>query len=127
MTPQTFRRRLNLWLPFLFGGISVTMVSDDFRTIDVALKKRWFNPTPGGAHFGGSLFAMTDPFYALMLRRALGRGYVIWDQAASIRLISPGRGTVTARFHLDEATIAAVRATTATGAKGAAGLLRRDP
>ena len=117
MSATSFRRRINLWPPFLFAGISVTSVSEDFRTIEVALRQRWFNWTPSGAHFGGSLFAMTDPFYALMLRHALGRGYIIWDQAAAIRFVSPGRGTVTARYHLDAATIEAVRATTAAGAK----------
>ena len=117
MSPNTFRRRLNLWPPFFFAGIAVEAVSADFRTIDVSLRQRWFNRTPSGAHFGGSLFAMTDPFYALMLRQALGRNYMIWDQAASIRFVSPGRGTVGVRYHLDDATVESVRTITATGAK----------
>ena len=117
MKTAAFRRRLNLWPPFLFSGIAITAVSDDFRDVEVSLRQRWFNPTPSGAHFGGSLFAMTDPIYALMLRRALGRDYVIWDQSAAITFVSPGRGIVTARFHLPEATIAEVRAITADGGK----------
>ena len=117
MTPAVFRRRLNLWPPLLFAGIAIDAVSDDFRTVTVSLTQRWFNFTPSGAHFGGSLFAMTDPFYALMLRQALGRDYVIWDQAASIQFVSPGRGKVTATYSLDETTIEQVRATTAAGAK----------
>ncbi len=115
--PATFRRSLNLWPPLLFAGIVVDTVSEDFRAIDVSLRWRWYNRTPSGAHFGGSLFAMTDPFYALMLRQALGRGYTIWDQAGAIRFVSPARGTVVARYRLDEATIESVRAITATGAK----------
>ena len=117
MTPAAFRRRLSLWPPYFFAGISVASVSDDGRTVVMALRQRWYNWTPSRAHFGGSLFAMTDPIYALMLRHALGRGYVIWDQSASITFVSPGRGTVTARFDLDAATVAEVRAITAAGGK----------
>jgi hypothetical protein len=35
--------------------------------------------------FGGSLFALTDPFYMIMLATNLGPEYVVWDKAASIR------------------------------------------
>ena len=39
----------------------------DFRTARVRLKLRWYNRNFFGVHFGGSLFAMTDPFFALSL------------------------------------------------------------
>jgi acyl-coenzyme A thioesterase PaaI-like protein len=117
MSPSRYRRWINYWPPFLFAGIAVKRASPDFREIEVTLRQRSFNRTPSGAHFGGSLFAMTDPFYALMLANALGRGYIIWDQAASIQFRSPGRGTVTAIFRLDAATIEAVRDKAASGAK----------
>ena len=60
---------------------------------------------------------MTDPFYALMLANALGREFIIWDQAASIQFRSPGRGIVTAILRLDEATIDDVRQKAASGGK----------
>ena len=37
-----------------------------------------------GTQFGGSLYAMTDPFFMLMLMENLGRDYVVWDKAANI-------------------------------------------
>lgn len=36
---------------------------------------------------------MTDPFYALLLMHRLGSRYHVWDQAASIEFVAPGRGT----------------------------------
>lgn len=41
----------------------------------------------------------------LMLMQCLGRGYIVWDQAASIEFVGPGTGRVRARFRLppDEA------------------------
>ncbi len=117
MDPSRYRRWINFWPPFLFSGIAVKHASPDFRSVEVTLRQTRYNRTPSGAHFGGSLFAMTDPFYALMLANALGRDYIIWDQAASIQFRSPGRGTVSATFQVDEATIAEVRDKAATGAK----------
>jgi hypothetical protein len=64
-----FRRGINLWPPFVGAGIRVTRVSADSREIDVTLKLRLFNRNFFGTHFGGSLFAMTDPFFALMMLR----------------------------------------------------------
>lgn len=43
---------------------------------------------------------MVDPFYMLMLIENLGRDYIVWDKAASIRFRRPGRGRVTAQFRL---------------------------
>jgi len=112
-----FRWLINLWPPLLFSGIRVSRVSEDYRELDVRLTLRFWNRNTHGSHFGGSLFAMTDPFYALMLAQILGPGYVIWDKAATIDFRAPGRGTVTAHFRLDEARIEGIRQETADGRK----------
>jgi acyl-coenzyme A thioesterase PaaI-like protein len=63
-----------------------------------------------GVHFGGSLFAMTDPLYMIMVATNLGREYVVWDKAASIRYRKPGKGRVRAEFRLSEERLAEIRA-----------------
>jgi len=60
-------------------------------------------------HFGGSLFAMTDPFYMIMVATNLGSEYVVWDKAASIRYKKPGKGRVRAEFRLSEERLAEIR------------------
>lgn len=46
-----------------------------------------------------SLFAMTDPFWMVMVLRNLGeRDYVVWDKAAEIEFVAPGRSAVTAEL-----------------------------
>ena len=55
------RRLVNFWPPFLFNSISATYIAKDFREIHVALKLRFYNRNYVGVHFGGNLFAMTDP------------------------------------------------------------------
>lgn len=97
---SAFRWRLNLYPPFIGAGVRVQHVSEDFLEVDVAMGLRWFNRNYVGVHFGGSLYAMTDPFFMLMLMQNLGKDYIVWDQAANIDFISPGKGRVWARFRL---------------------------
>ena len=103
------RRWINLWPPFLGAGIRVKYIAADMKSIDVEMKLRWWNANYVGTHFGGSLFAMTDPFYMLMLMANLGRDYIVWDKAASIRYRKPGRGTVRAEFRLADAQLDEIR------------------
>lgn len=44
---------------------------------------------------------MVDPFYMLILMHHLGSRYIVWDKAANIQFLSPGRGTVYADIQLD--------------------------
>lgn len=73
------------------------------------MKLRFWNRNYVGTHFGGSLYSMVDPFYMLMLIENLGRDYIVWDKAASIRFRRPGRGKVTASFRLSAEQIEEIR------------------
>lgn len=106
---HALRRGVNLWPPFLGAGIRVKRIAADMRLIDVEMKLRWWNANYVGTQFGGSLFAMTDPFYMLMLMANLGRDYIVWDKAASIRYRKPGKGTVRAEFRLEEEQLNDIR------------------
>ena len=70
-----------------------------------------------GTHFGGSLYAMCDPWFMLILMRLLGRDYIVWDKAASIRFLRPGRGTVTATFHIPQERVEEIRLAADNGEK----------
>jgi acyl-coenzyme A thioesterase PaaI-like protein len=91
-------------------GIRVTRQDKDLRAVDVEMRLRRWNRNVMGVHFGGSLFAMTDPFYMAMLVPNLGREYVVWDKAASIRFKKPGVGTVRAEFRLTAERLEEIRA-----------------
>lgn len=116
-SPTVFRRVMNLWAPFWGTGISIADMSPDYRRLVVQMKKRFYNRNAFGTHFGGSLYAMCDPFFVLMLVPQLGPDYVVWDKAATIEFIKPGRSTVTAVFEWDAAEIEEIRQRTAGGAK----------
>ncbi|MBY0413748.1 MAG: DUF4442 domain-containing protein [Bdellovibrionales bacterium] len=102
---MNFRQKLlikimNFWPPLLGAGIHIDYVSKDFLELDVSLKLRFWNRNYVGTAYGGSLYSMTDPFYMLMLIQLLGKGYIVWDKAASIRFKKPGVSKVYAQFRL---------------------------
>ena len=103
-------RLLSLWPPFLGAGIRVVRYDAGTRSCEVELRQRRSNVGISKVHFGGSLFAMTDPFYMFLIIQALGPDYVVWDKAGSIRFRRPGLGTVRAHFELTNARLAEIRA-----------------
>jgi hypothetical protein len=117
VTPALFRLGINLWPPFRGAGIRVTRVSADYREIDVTLRVRLLNRNCFGTQLSGSLYAMTDPFHALMMFHNLGRDDLVWDRSGSIRYEKPGRTDAFARFRLDAAAIDEARAATPNGDK----------
>ena len=117
LQPSTFRHLFNLWPPFLFTGIHVTCIADDWRYVRVELRMRPWNRNYVGTHFGGSLFAMTDPFWMVPVKECLGSNYIVWDKAAEIEFVKPGKGTVHAEFKVDDTALDEIRAATASGEK----------
>lgn len=110
ITPRRMRFLMNIWPPFLGAGIRVRSIAADFHEAHVELRQGWLNRNYVGTHFGGSLFAMTDPFYMLLLLQRLGGEYIVWDKDSRIRFLKPGRGTVHAVFRLPDAELREIRA-----------------
>ncbi|MGA2981147.1 MAG: DUF4442 domain-containing protein [Terriglobales bacterium] len=103
------RMLLNLWPPFLGAGIRVPRIGSDWKEIDVEMKLRWWNRNYVGTHYGGSLYSMADPFFMVMLIENLGKDYIVWDKAATIRFKKPGRGMVSASFRLSDEQIGEIK------------------
>jgi len=115
--PKILRLGMNLWPPFLGAGIVVETIEADYRAVSVALKSTVFNRNYVGTHFGGSLFAMTDPFFMLMIIRNIGDRYFIWDRSANIEFVAPGKGRVRAEMRITEADLEEIRDATSQGDK----------
>ena len=93
---------LNLYPPYMGAGIKTTHVSDDRQTIKVEMTLQLMNENYVGTHFGGSLYAMCDPFFMFILMANLGEDYIVWDQR-------PGTGTVSADFHIPSSRIEEIK------------------
>ena len=111
------RRAFSLFGPYRGAGVRVEHIAADFSEATVSMRLRWYNTNYVGTHFGGSLYSMTDPFFMLLLMNRLGRDYIVWDKAASIDFIRPGKGKVSACFQLTDAMLEDVRRHTADGEK----------
>ncbi len=118
--PESFESRKLRWKFNLFpayrgSGARVTYVAADFRELRIRLPLTWRSRNAVGTIFGGSMYAAVDPMYMIMLIQLLGREYVVWDKAATIRFRRPGRSTLFATFTLGDAELEAIRAATASG------------
>lgn len=91
---------LNIYPPYLGAGIYLEHYTKDFMEMKVSMKDRWYNRNLFGTHFGGSLYSMCDPFFVFMIMQNLGKGYIVWDKAASINFKKPGKGKVSVTFTL---------------------------
>jgi len=117
MKAATFRHVLNLWPPFLFSAIRVQSLSDDYGEAKVVLRLRPWNRNYVRSQFGGSLFAMVDPFWMLLVMHQLGNDYYVWDKAGAIDFVAPGREDVYAHFKLAPAVVDELREAAAGGEK----------
>ncbi len=117
MKASTLKLLFNIYPPFICSGIKVKKISEDFKFIKVEMKLKWYNRNYVGTHFGGSLFAMTDPFLMIMLMNILGREYIVWDKSSFIEFIRPGTGTVRAEFKITNEYVKDIIEKTSKGEK----------
>lgn len=99
----------NVYPPFVGAGVRVMSVTPDLRTVEVEMPLTRFNRNYVGTQFGGSLYSMCDPFFMLILMENLGPDYIVWDKAATVHFLKPGRGRVRARFHIPPERIEEIR------------------
>jgi acyl-coenzyme A thioesterase PaaI-like protein len=116
-TANKIRRVLNWYGPYLGAGVKIEYIADDWHEIRVAMHMKWYNRNAVGTHFGGSLYAMIDPHFMLMLMKLLGKDYIVWDKSAQIDFIKPGTGTVRAVMKISADDLAEITNMTQSGDK----------
>lgn len=109
LSPRAFRWMMNCWPCYRGTGGRVTFVAPDWKEIRVKLPLNLRTRNYVGTIFGGSLYGAVDPLYMLMLIRLLGSDYIVWDKAASIRFLKPGRTTLFATFRIEDAELEEIR------------------
>lgn len=100
ITPRKILKLLSYWPPYLASGVSVLDVNKEVTRITVGMKLRPYNRNYVGTHFGGSLYSMCDPFYMFILLQHLSKEHIVWDKAACIEFVRPGKGLVRATFEV---------------------------
>lgn len=107
---QNVLRFIRFWPPYWAAGIRVAEFSADITRIKVSMRLSRRNTNYVGTHFGGNLYSMCDPWYMFIVMEHLGRDFIVWDKAAEIEFVSPGKGTVSAEFVISPQELAELRA-----------------
>lgn len=100
ISPIRLMKLLRWWPPYLASGIKVRSLNENFTKLTVEMKQTFYNTNYVGCHYGGSLYSICDPFYMFMLLQHLSKDHIVWDKAAHIEFIAPGKGTVHADFEI---------------------------
>ena len=117
LKPAVLKQVFNLYAPFRGAGVKVRHIASDYSEVVVEMPLTRRNRNFVGTQFGGSLYSMADPFFMIMLMQRLGSRYLVWDQAASIRFVAPGKGRVSAHFKVSPADLEAIITQAAEGNK----------
>lgn len=109
ISKKTKAKLINFYLPLWGANIKISDCNEDLNWFQVQLTLNRWNKNIMGTHFGGSLYAMCDPFYMWILMENLGKDFIVWDKAATIHFKKPGTGTVTAEFEISKEIIENIR------------------
>ncbi|WP_448811263.1 DUF4442 domain-containing protein [Agromyces bauzanensis] len=117
MTPGRLAIGMSLWMPNLFSGIRVKRFAPDWTSATVELHVNVLTRNYVRTAFGGSLSAMTDPYFFMLVMHQLGRDHVVWDTRGEIEFLKPGRGRLTAHFEVPKEKAEELRERARGGAK----------
>lgn len=97
VSEKTLKWALCLYPPLLFQRIWVKKFHPGFLGVDVKISNSFLNRNYNGSIFGGSIYAATDPFYAILFDQLMQRrGFKVrvWLKSASIQYLKPGLTTL---------------------------------
>lgn len=117
VSPRTILKLISWWPPFMVAGIRVVDFDLERGYVVTRLRVRPWNRNYFGTHFGGSLYAMADPFYVFLLIQRLGRDYYVWDRASEIDFVKATSEDVFARFEVTAEHADEIRRQAASGEK----------
>ncbi len=111
---ESHRSRLTRWgfnfFPAYRGtGGRIDYIAADWREVRIRVPLSWRTRNYVGTIYGGSMFGAVDPIYMVMLIRLLGPEYIVWDRAATIRYLRPGRSTLYATMTVPETVTEEIR------------------
>lgn len=120
VSEKTLKWIMRLYPPLLFQRIWVKRIHQDFTIANVTIINSFLNRNYNGSIFGGTIYAATDPFYALLfdqIMRRRGYNVRVWLKSASIQYLKPGLGNLSFSVQITEAMIAEAEQALSTDGK----------
>jgi acyl-coenzyme A thioesterase PaaI-like protein len=99
----------NFWPCIWCTGSKVQFIAADHSEMHVGLKLNIRTRNKVGTVFGGSIYSSVDPYYMLMFMQILGKDYVVWDKAASVKFVRPIVDAVKCRFLIPDELVSEVK------------------
>lgn len=108
LSENTLKWGMRFYPPLFFQRIWVQKFDKDFRGAKVKIIKSIFNTNYNNSIFGGTIFAASDPFYALLFDQILRKRNLktrVWLKSAQIKYLKPGRSDLYFTIQLTEEQI----------------------
>lgn len=99
----------NYWPCIWCSGGKVEFIAADFKELHVSIKLNIRTRNRVGTVYGGSIYSSVDPYFMLMLMEILGKNYVVWDKAASVKFVRPIIEKVKCRFLISDDLVEEVK------------------
>jgi hypothetical protein len=119
VSEKTLKWALCFYPPLFFQRIWVKKFHTNFRGVDVKISNSFLNRNFNGSIFGGTIYAATDPFYAILFDQLMQRsGFKVrvWLKSASIQYLKPGLTDLYFSIHItDEMVLEAEKSLNKTG------------
>jgi acyl-coenzyme A thioesterase PaaI-like protein len=111
VSENTLKWAMCFYPPMLFQRIWVKKIHKNFRGVDIKINRSVFTSNLGNAIFGGTIFAASDPFYALLFAQIMQRKNLkvtVWLKSAEINYLKPGRSDLFYTIRISDEMIAEV-------------------
>ncbi|MFN8407032.1 MAG: DUF4442 domain-containing protein [Sphingobacteriaceae bacterium] len=108
VSENLFKWAIRLYPPLFFQRIWVVKFDEGFRGVEVKIRKSFLNTNYNKSIFGGTIFAASDPFYALLFDQILKRRGLqvrVWLKSADIKYLKPGRSSLYFKIQLSDEAI----------------------
>lgn len=92
----------NLIPVYIGTRAKIKFISADWKEVHILLPLNIFTRNIAGSVFGGSIYSSIDPVYMFMLIKTLGEDFVVWDKAAYVKFVRPGRTSLKTRLVLSD-------------------------
>jgi acyl-coenzyme A thioesterase PaaI-like protein len=99
---------LRFYPPLFFQIIWIQRFDKNFKSVEVKIFKSILNTNYNNSIFGGTIFAASDPFYAILFDQILAiRGFKtrVWLKSASIQYLKPGHSNLYFKIEISEIDI----------------------
>lgn len=99
---------MRFYPPLFFQRIWVKKFENDFSCVEVKIAKSFLNSNYNNSIFGGTIFAASDPFYAILFDQALQRRGLktrVWLKSAEIQYLKPGRSHLYFKISISDSDI----------------------